>query len=258
MHLLLPPSEAKSRGGRGRPLRARIGADDAVAAGRRTTIAALLELAIHDPERAAAALLLPPAVAADALDANRRVLDSATTPALRRYTGVVYDGLDFAGLNAAEQRMAARSTLIFSGLFGVVRGDESVPVYRVPAKAVLPGVGVASTFWRPILTAALEPIVRRGLIVDLRSSDYATMWRPGRSTAHRVVAVRILSPAPRGGHAVISFTSKLAKGRLAAALIRQAAAGDPVDGIDDVARAWQACGGAQCVPSASGLDLYTG
>lgn len=258
MHLLLPPSEAKSTGGRGRPLRDRFAADGVLAGGRRATVAALLDLVSGDPARAAAALLLPAAVAGPALDANRRVLDSPTTPALRRYAGVVYDGLGFAGLDTAQQRIAARSTLIFSGLFGVVRGDEPVPAYRVPAKAVLPGVGIASTFWRPILAGVLEPVLRRGLVVDLRSGDYAVMWRPAWAVADRVVAVRILSPAPRGGHAVISFTSKLAKGQLAAALIRRAAAGEPVEGIDDVARAWQACGGRRCVPTAAGLDLYTG
>lgn len=258
MHLLLPPSEAKAGGGRGRPLRDRIGGDGALAAGRRATTSALLELVSAEARRAAAALLLPDAVTAAALEANRRVLDSPTMPALRRYAGVVYDGLGYARLDAAQQRVAARSTLIFSGLFGVVRGDEAVPDYRVPAKATLPGIGVASTFWRPVLTDVLEPTLRRGLIVDLRSGDYAAMWRPAPSAARRVVAVRILSPVPRGGHGVISFTSKLAKGRLAAALIRRATDREPTESAADVARAWQACGGLRCETTPTGLDLYTG
>jgi cytoplasmic iron level regulating protein YaaA (DUF328/UPF0246 family) len=259
VHLLLPPSEGKTAGGRGRPLRRQPGGDDPLSRSRRDAIAALLALISGDAGDAAEALLLPAGVAADALATNAAVLDSPTTPALRRYAGVVYDGLGFAALAPAEQRVAVRSTWIFSGLFGVVRGGEAVPNYRVPAKAVLPGIGLASTFWRRTLTDTLTFALRRGVIIDLRSTDYAAMWRPGRAMADRVVAVRVLSPVPRGGHAVISYNSKFAKGRLAAALIRRFAAGAPVEHADDVAAAWLECGGIDYVRTAGGgLDLYAG
>ena len=258
MHLLLPPSEGKTTGGRGRPLRRRPAGDEPLAAARATVLDALRHLVDGDPSAAAEALLLPGGVAAAALAANAAVLDSPTTPALRRYAGVVYDGLGYAGLSEPEQRIAGRVCWILSGLFGVVRGDEAVPDYRVPAKAVLPGVGVAGTFWRPVLDRVLTPMLRRGLIVDLRSSDYAAMWRPDRATATRVVTVRILSPAPRGGHAVISYPSKFAKGRLAAELIRSTAAGAPPSSVDDVAAAWLRWEGAADVRAdGRALDLYT-
>jgi uncharacterized protein len=257
VHLLLPPSEGKTFGGRGRSLSRRPLQPGPLGEARRRALAALVELVAADPGAAADALLLPDGVAADALASDAAVRDSPTTPALRRYAGVVYDGLGFADLSAAEQRVAARSVLIFSGLFGVVQGDEPVPAYRVPAKAVLPGLGVASTFWRPVLSMVLPPMLARGLVVDLRSGDYAAMWRPGPALADRVLTVRVLSPAPRGGHAVISYNSKFAKGRLAAALIRRVAAGAPVGGIDDVAAAWLECDGADCVVNPNGgIDLF--
>ena len=258
MYVLLPPSEGKTSGGRGRPLRVRPEAESPLGPARRRVLAALQTLVSGDPAAAAEALLLPDGVAADALAADRAVLDSPTTPALRRYAGVVYDGLDFAGLSAAEQRIAGRSVLVFSGLFGVVRGDEPVPNYRVPAKAVLPDVGIVSTFWRPVLTEFLAGTLRRRLVVDLRSGDYGAMWRPPRELADRVVTARVLSPAPRGGHAVISYNSKHAKGRLAAALVRAAAAGRPARTIDDVLAVWSACGGVGGVRTGTGtLDLFT-
>ncbi len=256
MHLLLPPSEGKTSGGRGRPL-GRRNADGPLAAARAATISALLELTRGDPDRAAVALLPPPGLAARALATDAAVLTSPTTPALRRYAGVVFDGFDHASLTTAEQRLAGRTALIFSGLFGVVRGDEAIPDYRVPGKAVLPGLGTASTFWRPVLDAALPALLGRGLVVDLRSVDYAAMWRPRPTDAGRVVAVRVLSPAPRGGHAVISHHSKFGKGRLWRALIRRSAAGHPVDSVYDVVAAWATCssGGHEIRPGA--VDVYT-
>ena len=257
MHVLLPPSEAKSQGGRGRPLHDRIDAGPLGAARVRTTTA-LAQLVAGDRAAAAAALLLPAGVVDAALADDACVLDARTTPALRRYSGVVYDGLDFGRMSPAQQRVAGRSVHVFSGLFGVVRGDEPVPPYRVPGKAVLPGLGVAATFWRPVLADVLAERLVRGLVVDLRSGDYAAMWRPEPSAADRVVGVRVLSPAQRGGHAVISFTSKLAKGRLTAALVRRIAAGGRVDTVDDVAVAWADCGGAgHRILDDGRLELFT-
>ena len=260
MHVLLPPSEGKTAGGRGRPLRRRLAGDaaDPLSVARARAVQALQELVAGDPAVAARALLLPDGVAPAALAADAAVLDSPTRPALQRYAGVVYAGLDYANLSAAEQRTAGRCCSVFSGLFGVVGGDEPVPDYRVPAKAVLPGLGIAGTFWRPVLDDVLPARLGRGLVVDLRSSDYAAMWRPRGDLAARVITVRVLSPAPRGGHAVISYNSKFAKGRLAAELIRRAARKEKVATPDDVAAAWLAWDGAADVrPTAHGFDLYT-
>jgi uncharacterized protein len=259
VRVLLPPSEAKHPGGRGRPLRGRP-PHPTLDAGREQTLRALQQLLAGPAADAAAALLLPPATVDAALAANRRVADAATMPALQRYAGTVYEGLAATALTEVEQRLAARSVLVFSGLFGVVRGDEPVPPYRVPAKAVLPGLGVAGTFWRPILDDAMpELLFRGGLVVDLRSSDYAAMWRPARDLAARVVTVRVLSPLPSGRWGVVSYPSKFAKGQLTGALVRRAAAGEPVATVDDVAAAWVAMGGARAEPAGTHqLVIYTG
>ncbi|MDT4959285.1 MAG: uncharacterized protein QOD31_3084 [Pseudonocardiales bacterium] len=229
-----------------------------LAAPRAAALSALQTLVNGDPEVAAQALLLPPGVATDALAANAAVADSPTTPALRRYTGVVYDGLGFGVLAPAAQRIAGRSILVCSGLFGVVRGDEPIPLYRVPAKATLPGLGIAGTFWRAALLDVMPAMLGRGLVIDLRSGDYAAMWRPAAAATRRVLTVRVLSPNQRGGHAVLSYPSKFAKGRLAGALVSRVAAGLPVQGMDDVAAAWRDSGGTRSEAAGSNhLDLYT-
>ncbi len=252
MRVLLPPSEAKHPGGRGRPLSARP-PHASLGDGRERILAALDRLVSGPREAAAAALLLPPAVTDAALAANAAVRGSGTLPALRRYAGTVYDGLDHQGLDAGQQRMAARTLLTFSGLFGVVRGDEPVPNYRVPAKAVLPGVGVVATAWRPVLDEAMPALLGRGLVVDLRSGDYAAMWRPRGELAERTVRVRVLSPLPAGGRGVVSYPSKFAKGQLAAALVRRLAAGDQLRTADDVANTWLAAGGIDAEVDAADL-----
>jgi len=275
VRILLPPSEAKHPGGRRRqpadqsaqanPADQSAQADPIQAnpiqanAGRRGDRygqafaelhryrAELLEALARLLERpdAATALQLPPSVAEPALATNRQVATAPTLPAMRRYAGTVYQGLDVAGLSPAAARRARTELLIFSGLLGVSRGGDPAPDYRVPAKAVLPGVGVAGTFWRRRLAPLLPALLDTGPVVDLRSTDYAAMWQPPSNSAlvGRLIAVRVLSPTPSGRLAVVSYRSKLAKGRLAAALLERQAAGRTVTGPADVLAAWAELGG---------------
>lgn len=190
-------------------------------------------------------MFLPESVAAQALADNARVTTTGTRPALDRYAGILYDGLGAAALSPAARRLANRDLLVLSGLLGVVRGGDPVPNYRVPAKATLPGLGVAATFWRRELTGVLPPLLGADLIVDLRSNDYAAMWRPDRADPlnERMVGVRVLSPKPDGSLGVISYPSKYHKGKLAGGLLERAAAGQPVDTAADVIQTWLDIGG---------------
>jgi cytoplasmic iron level regulating protein YaaA (DUF328/UPF0246 family) len=260
VRILLPPSEAKHPGGRGKPLQARSssGAFDQV---RLETLSALQTLL--DSDGAATALHLPASVAQLSLAHNAGVRSSPTMPALDRYAGILYDGLAVPGLTAGARRIANPSVLIFSGLFGVLRGADAVPIYRVPAKATLPGLGVAATFWREHLVALLPPLLDTEMIIDLRSGDYAAMWRPQPRDPvnERLIVVRVLSPKPDETLGVISYPSKFWKGKLAAGLLERAASGSEVRSIDDLIAAWLAVGGSDAVVrvagSASCIDLIT-
>lgn len=250
MRILLAPSEAKHPGGRGRPLADRLGDRNRPAdvhgelARHRAELFAALHRLLDQPD-AAKALLLPPSVAESALTANRRAASAGTLPAIRRYAGTVYQGLAVAELNPAAVRLARDTLLIFSGLLGVSRGGDPVPDYRVPAKALLPGIGVAGTFWRSRLAGLVPRLLDAGPVIDLRSTDYAGMWQPSRHSgpAATFISVRVLSATPSGRLAVVSYNSKLAKGRLAAALLERQAAGRQVTGPSEVLAAWSDLGG---------------
>jgi cytoplasmic iron level regulating protein YaaA (DUF328/UPF0246 family) len=226
-------------------------------------LAALAEVVGWPLDAASRALALPSSIAEDAMCDNARVRQAKTMPALLRYAGVVYDGLAASEFDPDTLAAANRSVLIFSGLFGVLRARDAVPPYRVPAKAKLPGIGVAGTFWRPRLEQALPAMLGSGPVVDLRSSDYGAMWQPrvADRVSDRMLAVRIVSPRPDGSLGVVSFPSKLAKGKLTAGLLRRSAAGQPVRGPADVIEAWLSVGGkdGRVVPAGRGtaVELQT-
>ncbi|RZS90921.1 hypothetical protein EV189_0151 [Motilibacter rhizosphaerae] len=236
MLILLPPSEAKTPGGDGPAVDLEGLAAPRLAGTRRRVVDAVAGLAQDQPERAAEVLKLPPAAREAALAADAAAATSATLPALDRYAGVVYQGLDVASMTPAVRRRAEQGCLVLSGLLGIVRGSDRVPDYRVPVSAVLPDLGGLTPLWRAALRDTVPALLGRSFCVDLRSTDYAGMWPPTGPLRHQVLPVRVLSPRPKGEPRVISHFSKHGKGVLARALLEQATGARSADDVADVAR----------------------
>jgi uncharacterized protein len=242
--LLLPPSEAKASGGDG-PTLAELGdtdTDAALYAARLRVLSAVAAFCRRSPRKARVALKLPRGSAAADLAANVSALDSPTMPALERFSGVLFAALDVASFTAAERRRAQRSTVVFSGALGALRGDEPVPLHRVPASATVPRVGGLTAYWKRVLTVTVAPRIEdEQLVVDLRSSDYAAMWQPGPTQVSRVLTIRVLED--RGGRLQsVSWSAKHGKGLLARELLRSHTTRRPVRTVDDVAAAAERIG----------------
>jgi len=231
-----------------------LGAGSALGDVRLKILSEVAALCAEDRVGAAVALKLPAGAVDDACVRNAGVFDCYTMPALDRYTGVLYDGLDVASMTRAMRRAADASVLVFSGGLGIVRGSDLVPWYRVPASARLPIGGTVAASWRGALASEVPAVLGDRFVVDLRSSDYAGLWRP---PAGRVVAIRVLQQRKAGRkrvEQVVSYHSKLVKGHVARALVEAAARRRPAKNADDVGRI--AAGlGLDVRPLQGGLDL---
>ena len=80
---------------------------------------------------------------------NAGLRSAPARPAGEIYTGVLYDALSLATLSPAAKRRAARSLLIFSGLWGAVRIKDRIPAYRCAG-----GVGFRGWARWPVLARA--------------------------------------------------------------------------------------------------------
>ena len=259
VRILLPPSEAKRPGGTGTALANRSAAEGTrlrqeLSRTRRLLLDTVTRLCRERPELAADLLRLPAAVAEPAIAANASVWQAPTMPALDRFTGVLYDAFSPGTLSLTARATAEQSVLVFDGAFGVLTGDEPVPDHRVPASAALPDLGGVAALWRPVLAKALSPALDGHLVVDLRSTDYAAMWRPTRAEATAVLPVRVLVAQPSGGtvrHVVSSVPSKVGKGLLARALCSTRRRVRTPRDVLAVATA----AGFEVLPSTRGVDL---
>ncbi|WP_163510313.1 peroxide stress protein YaaA [Fodinicola acaciae] len=222
MLVLLPPSETKASGGRGRPLDLDRLSWPELTPVRRKLADALVELAADLPASLAALELSERQL--DEVARNAVLWVTPTMPALHRYTGVLYDALDLGTFSRQERVKARRRLAVASALFGIVGAADPIPAYRLSGGSTLPAIGGLRALWRPVLEPVLAAV--DGLVVDLRSGVYAAL-----APVAGAVTVRVVTEDDTGRRLTVSHHNKMYKGRLAAALVRTGREPSTVDGL---------------------------
>ncbi|URM91565.1 peroxide stress protein YaaA [Streptomyces sp. MRC013] len=229
MLVLLPPSEGKAASGRGAPLEPDALSLPGLAEARAAVLAELVELCAADGEKAREVLGLSEGLRGEVAK-NAALRTAGARPAGEVYTGVLYDALGLATLDAAARRRAESSLLVFSGLWGAVRIDDPIPSYRCSMGVRLPGLGALGAYWRGPMAEVVPEVAGEGPVLDLRSAAYASAWRPGGDLAERTATVRVLHAPTRK---VVSHFNKATKGRMVRALLEAGAApGTPAELVE--------------------------
>ncbi|MFJ3910133.1 peroxide stress protein YaaA [Streptomyces vinaceus] len=226
MLVLLPPSEGKAAGGSGAPLEPQALSLPGLAEARAAVLEELVELCAGDELKAREVLGLSEGLRGEVAK-NAGLRSAVARPAGEIYTGVLYDALDLAGLPAPARAAAERSLMVFSGLWGAVRVTDRIPSYRCSMGVKLPGLGALGAYWREPMAAVMPEAAGEGLVLDLRSSAYASAWKPKGEVAGRTATVRVLHSQIVDGvekRSVVSHFNKATKGRLVRDLLLAGAA----------------------------------
>ena len=133
---------------------------------------------------------------------------SRTSPAIEIYDGVLYQGLNWKTLSAAEQKRANSKVLIVSAIFGLVKPMDLIFGYKEK---------IDNKFWRDSI-AKVATKYSDELIIDCRSSTYKGVWP---INPVNTVEVRIFQVV-EGKRKVITHMSKKYRGELTRHLLQQA------------------------------------
>ena len=95
--------------------------------------------------------------------------------AIERYTGVVFDALDYNTLDKQEQNYIDQNVYLFSNLFGPLKADDFIPDYRYKQGAKLPDINV-ERFYRDNFTTALDDELGNE-IFDIRATHYEKFYQ---------------------------------------------------------------------------------
>lgn len=239
MRIVLPPSETKQAGGEGPPLDLATLAHPETTPLRRELLAELGELSANTP---AAMKALKLGVKGEALLAgNMTLATQATMPAISRYTGVIYDALDYGSLTDQQKKRAGQVVWMFSALFGPLRAHDLIPLYRLSADSAMPG-GKLATRW----SEYAEGIWAGDFTLDLRSEAYRALapLTPGSGLFVRVVTDGAT------GRVAVGHANKATKGKLVRDLITS---GATLTGVDELV-SWGDLAGYAFEPVADSAD----
>lgn len=121
--------------------------------------------------------------------------------AILRYSGVGYDYLDFNSLKDEHKKVLFDSLLIFSNLFGILRADDKIPLYKIKQGECIDGFDTAK-YYKKHLTTPLDKLLKDELVIDLRAGFYEKFYTPtmpyislkflknGKSVSHFAKAYR--------------------------------------------------------------------
>lgn len=216
MLVLLPPSETKRPGGRRAPLDVDRLALPTLRSQREIVIDALMALS-DDADIATKVLKLSSRQLGE-IEVNAALRHGPTLPAVDRYTGVLYDALDAAGLDAAARRWLGKHILIHSAPFGPVGALDKIPAYRLGAAVAVPGLPPLRRLWADAVSTALAEH-RSPFILDLRSEAYVALGPVPATTA--AAYVRVVTAGADGQVRALNHFNKAAKGALTRTLAEQ-------------------------------------
>jgi cytoplasmic iron level regulating protein YaaA (DUF328/UPF0246 family) len=237
MLILLPPSETKRDGGDGPPLSHALTehslAFSELDSVRGKVAKAVVSLA-KKPKECATALKLSPKQLGE-IDRNRDVLDSATMPAMDRYTGVLYDGLAAINLPESSREFLAQNVMIHSAVLGPVSAGNLIPAYRLSfdSKLSVSGKNLKAT-WSGAVAKALSLTIEteNPLVLDLRSEGYSALGplAPSPTTFY----LRVVTKGENGQLKALNHFNKKGKGEFLRALALDADQTSQINTLEDL------------------------
>ncbi|WP_345985913.1 YaaA family protein [Sulfurimonas sp. HSL-1656] len=102
-----------------------------------------------------------------------------TMPAVERYDGVAYEYLDYPSLDAEASTYLQARLIIFSNLFGPLRGGDLIPTYKVKQGNSV-GDFAPERYYKDAFNAELDALIGGDEILDLRAGYYDKFFKPSR------------------------------------------------------------------------------
>ena len=104
---------------------------------------------------------------------NQDIFKSHCAKAIERYTGVVYEYLDWNTLDKNAQKYMEKHVRIFSGLFGLLTPNTLIPNYKLKMNVLS-----LQYHWTPVLTKELE---KEDIVFDLLPQVHRKAYKPAKN-----------------------------------------------------------------------------
>ena len=123
---------------------------------------------------------------------NQDVFNSKCVSAIERYTGVVYNHIEWRTLSKNAQKYMKKHVMIFSGLFGLLTPDTPIPDYKLKMNVLS-----LKKLWGPIISEHLKD---EELIFDLLPQVHRKAYTPNKNTIQIDFLVKNKGKTSAAGH----------------------------------------------------------
>ena len=89
-----------------------------------------------------------------------------TLPAINRYSGVMFNAIDYPSLNEDQKNRADQVILFIDGLFGLLKPQDFIPNYKLAISAKFTDFKI-DFYWKKIFKDYLAKILENKIILDI-------------------------------------------------------------------------------------------
>jgi cytoplasmic iron level regulating protein YaaA (DUF328/UPF0246 family) len=116
---------------------------------------------------------------ADILKFAKDITKEPALKAILRYTGVAFDYIDYPSLDAKAQSYIDNNVILFSNLFGAIRADDLIPLYKLKQGEAI-GALKPEKLYNSALKEPLDSYLESEDILDIRATYYNKFYKPNK------------------------------------------------------------------------------
>lgn len=107
------------------------------------------------------------------------LFSSPLMSAIERYSGVAYEYLEYAALSEDAQEYLKQNTIIFSNLYGPIRGGDTIANYKVKQGNSIADIA-PDKFYKERFSYQLELYLSNAELLDLRAGYYDKFYKTSK------------------------------------------------------------------------------
>lgn len=165
--ILLPPSEGKLAGGEKKYITVKKqNSFNFLEKGRDYLLQKLLEFISNADNKNLEKLFSVKTNLNQIIDLLQDFDQKVTLPAIERYSGVMFNAINYQTLDQKQKKNANEAILFIDGLFGLLKSGDLIPNYKLSISAKFSNIKI-DNYWKNILKKTLETEFQDKVILDI-------------------------------------------------------------------------------------------
>ncbi|WP_291953039.1 peroxide stress protein YaaA, partial [Campylobacter sp.] len=95
--------------------------------------------------------------------------------AIKRYSGIAYNFLNYEKLDLEEKRYIDENVIIFSNLFGPIKANDILPYYKFKQGKKIKNFNIEK-FYKDNFSKELDDLLKNEVVIDLRAKFYEKFY----------------------------------------------------------------------------------